>query len=166
MGEGLRLWEPMTVQSGEGCPPPPQKKKDIWQLSVYLVLSLSCPNNSNVCTGFKIPFICCLYIGPFWFLALLIGGKSKLCNYQQVNGAAEEADRQGRLRAGALSPGGRDTHSGNVCRTPGRCGVCSGHRCQDEEHSFWARAHSGAHSSLQCQVAVWPPGEGAGTASW
>lgn len=91
---------------------PPPKKKDIWQFSVYLVLSLSCPNNSNVCTGFKILFICCLYIGPFWFLALLIGGKSKLCNYQQVNGAAEEADRQGRLRAGALSPGGRDTHQG------------------------------------------------------
>lgn len=72
-------------QSGKGCHPIPlqkrtkkKKKKDIWQLPVYLVLSWSCPNNSNVCASFKILFTCCLYIGPFQFLALLIGGKSKL----------------------------------------------------------------------------------------
>lgn len=64
----------MAVQSGEWLslplPPKEKKKKDIWQLPVYLVLCWGCPNNSNVCTGFEILFVCCLYIGPFQFLAL------------------------------------------------------------------------------------------------
>lgn len=46
-------------------------KKDTWRLPVYLVRFCCCPNNSYVCTGFKILFICCLYIRPFQFLALL-----------------------------------------------------------------------------------------------
>jgi hypothetical protein len=50
----------------------------------------SCPNNSNVCIGFKILFICCLYIGPFQILALLVGGKFKLQSNQQGNQDAME----------------------------------------------------------------------------
>lgn len=52
-------------------PHPIKKKKVTWQLPVYLALFCCCPNNSYVCTGFKILFICCLYIRPFQFLAPL-----------------------------------------------------------------------------------------------
>lgn len=56
---------------------PTPNRENIRQWPVYLVLSRSCPDNSNVCAGFKILFTRCLYIGPVQFLALLLGAKSK-----------------------------------------------------------------------------------------
>jgi hypothetical protein len=49
----------------------PIKKKTHGSFQFIWFFFCCCPNNSYVCAGFKILFICCLYIRPFQFLALL-----------------------------------------------------------------------------------------------
>lgn len=57
---------------------------------------------------------------------IVIRGKSKLQDHQQVNQTAAEADGQGWLRVRALAPGGWDIHSGRACRAPARLRVHGG----------------------------------------
>lgn len=72
---------------------PHRKAMAIWQLPVYLVLSWSCLNNSNVCTGFKNS----VRVLPLYW-AISVSGIVNKREIQAVKPSVGETDGQGWLR--------------------------------------------------------------------